>query len=145
MVDLAIVPGQVKEGAAGLSKVRNRTRESILTTEDVDAGELVDLSSTPGRAKLAVAGDVLTANVAGMATNSAASGQPVDVMESGVIDVGVGANILPGVPYFLSVGSPGGVAPLADITTGNVITFVGMGLDNNLLQLDPQFTGQVVP
>lgn len=100
------------------------------------AGEVVFKEAVTGLAKKAD-NDSATAGVRsvfGMALNGAAADQPVSLALNGAV-VDVGAVLIAGVDYYLS-GTPGGVAPRADVTTGDDPVRIGMALTTSRLQLD---------
>lgn len=146
MADLPVVANEVKVGTnvnAGASN-KHITRQGGNALEAVAAGDLVDLFSVPGSVKLARADDRATSKFFA-ALNSAAIGQPVEVLEDGPLELGASANVLPGVPYFLSKANPGKWAPIADVTNPDILTLAGMGLDAGVVQFRPLYSGQEVP
>lgn len=100
----------------------------------VTAGQWVYLDSTTGKYGLADT-DSATAGVRsaiGVALNTAAANQPLAVQSDGQITIG-GA-ILAGVAYYLS-GTPGGMAPVADVIAGDYPLIVGMGVSTTVLDI----------
>jgi hypothetical protein len=69
----------------------------------------------------------------GVALNGAAAGQPAVVQTAG--QVTIGATLTAGTVYYLS-GTPGGIRPAADNTTGDYPQAVGMAISTTVLLLD---------
>ena len=85
----------------------------------------------------------LTASVKGVALNGASSGQPVRVQLDGTIDIG--ATVTQGEIYVLS-GNAGGIAPEADLATGDYVSIIGVGSDTaNQLELAISNSGKQIP
>lgn len=74
----------------------------------------------------------------GFALNGAGVSQPVTYQISGVIDLG--AVLAAGLIYIVGAGA-GGVAPSADIATGNFVTILGIGLNGTDMQIGVNRSG----
>lgn len=74
----------------------------------------------------------LTATVAGIALNSASSGQPVIYAVSGTLTCGFTATA--GAVYVQSA-TAGGIAPVADLTTGWRTSIIGIATSTTVLKL----------
>ncbi len=74
----------------------------------------------------------------GIALNGAGVSQPVTYQVAGTIDLG--AIIAAGVIYIVGAG-PGGIAPSADISTGNFVTIIGVGLNGTNIQIGVNRSG----
>lgn len=74
----------------------------------------------------------------GIALNGAALDQPLAVLKSGPITIG--ATLIAGVAYYLS-GTPGGICPVADLTTGMYPTVLGLATSTTVLDVDIQSSG----
>ena len=89
-----------------------------------------------------ISASATTAALAGIALNGGANGQPVKVAVGGSLNpgftVGVGS-------IYVQSATPGGIAPVADLTTGMYSTIVGMGLTASSLKLLCQNSGVAVP
>jgi hypothetical protein len=128
MADLTISASDVKL-VSGPTKSR-------LAAAAVAAGQICYQASATKKAGLAD-NDSATAEVRsidGLALNSAAADQPIELAANGAV-VTVGAVLTAGVDYYLS-GTPGGICPRADVTTGDDPIRVGMALTTANLQLD---------
>lgn len=133
MTDLSITATSVVAGSG--AKVRNGTAGAAIT-----AGQVVYYDSTTGTYKLADA-DSATAAVrspAGIALNGASSGQPLAVLESGLITPG--ATMVAGTSYYLSKVA-GGIAPVADIASGGYATFLGIATSTTVLKVNMTESG----
>lgn len=136
MVDLVITPASVVAGSN--AKIARGTAGVALT-----AGQVVYLdSATTGKYQLADT-DSATAAVRsphGVALHAASADQPISVQTEG--DITIGATIEAGAPYFLS-GTPGGLAPFADVAAGDYPCIIGMGKSTSVLAIDIQYPGVV--
>lgn len=106
----------------------------------ITAGQVVYQDPTDGTYKLADNNSATAAAraPAGVALNNAASGQPITIQSTG--SVTIGATLTAGVAYYLS-GTPGGICPVADLTTGMYPTILGIATSTTLLDLDIQQSG----
>ncbi|MDX0007827.1 hypothetical protein GOB40_13900 [Sinorhizobium meliloti] len=137
MADLVITAANVVAGAG--AKTTSGTAGAAIT-----AGQVVYLdSTTTGKWQLSDS-DAATAaargqgaNV-GIALNGAANGQPLEVLTEGPITLG--AVLTAGTAYYLSP-TPGGIAPLADLLTGDYVTLLGLATSTSVLNLDIQYSG----
>lgn len=134
MTDLTITPASVIAGAGAV--LENGTAGATIT-----AGQAVYLdTATTGKYQLADCDSATAAaRVArGIALNGASAGQPLQIAKSGPVTIG--ATLTPGVTYCLSA-TPGGVAPAADITTGDYPCILGLAASASVLNLDIQSAG----
>lgn len=69
---------------------------------------------------------------AGAAVNNAAVGQPVVYQTGG--DLAIGGTLVSGAAYFAS-GTPGGIRPQADNTTGDYPAIIGMAISTSVLRV----------
>jgi hypothetical protein len=74
----------------------------------------------------------------GVALHAASPGQPLAIQKSGPITAG--ATLTPGVAYYQS-GTPGGICPVADLTTGMYPTILGIATSATVLGIDIQPSG----
>lgn len=133
MADIVITPGSVIAGSN--AAVVHGTAGATIT-----AGQVVYQAATDKKWKLAD-NDSVTAEVRqaqGVALNSASDGQPVAVQKSG--DITIGGTLTAGVSYYLSA-TPGGIAPYADIASGDYVCLLGMSKSTTVLALDISYTG----
>lgn len=121
MVDLVITAASVLPG----TEAEGAQFEQGLAAVAVTAGQLVykDSSNLYRLADNNDTSDTLSV-IAGVALHSCAAGQPLRVQTAGPYTVG--ATVAAGSVYVLSA-TPGGIAPVADLATGNRTTLVGVG------------------
>lgn len=86
----------------------------------------------------ALAGGSTGGNNVGIALNGASSGQPLHVLTQGDIDIG--ATVAVGGRYFVS-DNLGGIAPTADVSTGEYVTFLAIGITAARLRVKPVVSG----
>lgn len=139
MADLVITPSQV---VAVSGNEQTLPAASAITagqpcyrTSD-STWELADTDDT-----------VVTAAAQGIALNSAPGvGQPVTCLVDGEVTLGAGAAPVQGTVYVLSA-TPGGIAPVTDLVTGDWVTVLGVGNAANGLTLIPNLfaSGVQVP
>ncbi|MDW9792122.1 hypothetical protein GOB42_15155 [Sinorhizobium meliloti] len=137
MADIVITPASVVPGAG--AKTTSGTAGATIT-----AGQVVYLDSTTTGKWHHADSDAATAaargqgaNV-GIALNGASNGQPLEVLTEGPITLG--AVLTAGAAYYLSP-TPGGIAPLADLLTGDYVTLLGLATSTSVLQVDVQYSG----
>lgn len=133
MADLSITAASVVAGAG--ARTRAGTAGATIT-----AGQAVYLDNADQKWKLADA-DSATAAVrtpGGIALNGASNGQPITVLTSGPVTIG--ATLTAGVAYYLS-DTPGGIAPVGDLTTGDYPCILGMATSASVLEVKIQPSG----
>jgi len=128
MAALSITAGSVVKGTGA------KTTTGIAGAS-ITAGQVVYLDSATQKYQLcdADSGTAAARTAAGIALHAAAANQPLTVQTSGQITIG--ATVAPGVAYFTSA-TAGGVAPVADNTTGVYPTFLGFGISTTVIALD---------
>lgn len=122
IVPSAVVPGdgaQLTNGIAGVA---------------IAAGDVCALDAATQRFILATVATIAGARVRGIASCSAAPGQPVRVQTGGILNVG-GALLTIGEIYVLSGLAPGKIGPVADLGAGDFVTVLGIGQTTSLLQM----------
>ena len=136
MADISVTPANVLSGAGARI-------EHGIAGATVTQGQIVYLDQTTTGKWLLADADAATAAARGqgkigVALNGAANGQPLAVQIEGPITIG--ATVVAGTSYFLSP-NPGGIAPLADILTGDYVTLVGIATSTSVIKLDFQYSG----
>lgn len=124
--------------AANVVADSSASREAGTAGEAIAAGEAVYYASATRKWMLADA-DSATAEArrpTGIALNTAALNQPVDVLKSG--DLTVGAVLTAGAAYYLS-DDPGKICPLADVTGGDYICLIGLAKSTSVLAVAIQY------
>lgn len=119
MADLTITAANVVAGSG--ADIESGTAGATIT-----AGQTVYKNATTGRYALADADETSPAAARqprGIALNGASDGQPLQVHRDGRLNIG--ATLTPGTAYYLSP-NPGGIAPLADVLSGDDIVLIGL-------------------
>lgn len=95
---------------------------------------MVYKEAATGKYKLADAdnADAEVRQPRGIALNGAADNQPLAVLTGG--DITIGATLTAGTAYYLSA-TPGGIAPLADIASGDDVVLLGLAKSASVLSL----------
>ena len=116
----------------------------VVAGEALDAGEVIYIDSTTGKAMKAVNNDTAPkAEVVGLVVNSADADQPVAYVASGEVEVGV---VLPASGHLLVLSSTAGaLADSGDLTTGQHVTLIGWSTATNKLKLNIVKTGVTAP
>lgn len=136
MADLSITAANVIAGT-GARKVLGTAGATIT------AGKTVYLDISDSKYKLADC-DSATAAVrspSGIALNGASDGQPLVVHEEGPITIG--ATMTAGTTYYLSPNA-GGIAPIADILTGDYPVIIGIATSTTVLEVNIQEAGVAI-
>jgi len=102
----------------------------------ITAGQAVYLDTTTSTFKLADNDSATSAarHVDGIALTGSSANQPIAVAKGGTITLG--ATMTAGVTYYLS-GTAGGIAPIADVTSGHDPVIVGVATSTTLLKIAP--------
>lgn len=129
MTDIVITSTAVLAGT-------NAATETRTAAAAIAAGEVVYLDAA-GKYNLADtdSATAIARKPRGIALNSGAAGQPVTIARSG--DVTLGAVLSKAVAYYLS-GTPGKIAPVADVAAGDYVSIVGMAISTSVLRVDIQ-------
>lgn len=133
MADLTITAANVVAGTTA-------ARDSGTAGEAIAAGQAVYRSSTTNKWMLADS-DSATAEAkraTGIALNGAALNQPISVLKSG--EITIGATLTAGTAYYLSA-TPGGICPVADVSTGDDVCLVGLAKSTSVLVVNIQSPG----
>jgi hypothetical protein len=127
MADLSITVANVAAGSGAV--VVEGTAGATIT-----AGQVVYLDSSTNTFKLADCNSATAAvrSPYGIALHGSLSGQPLAVQRSGSLTLG--ATMTAGVVYYLS-GTPGGVRPVADNTTGDYPVALGIATSTTVLKM----------
>lgn len=133
MADLTITAASVVKGAGAVTK--DHTASATIT-----AGQVVARDSSTG---LVAPADNNSATAYlrtayGVALNGGAVNQPIEVCTRGPVTIG--ATMTAGVAYYLS-DTPGGICPVADMTSGEYPTILGIATSTTVLNLNLQSAG----
>lgn len=133
MADLTITATSVVAGS-GAKKVTGTAGAAVT------AGQVVYNDSATDTYKLADCNSATAAvrSPAGIALHAAAANQPLTILSSGPITIG--ATVTAGVAYYLS-GTAGGIAPVADLTTGDYPVVLGLATSASVIEVDIQEAG----
>lgn len=136
MTDISITPASVLPST-------DATIERGTAGATITAGQVVYLESSSGQFKLADC-DHATAAIRsprGIALHGASSGQPLQILRSGLITIG--GTMTAGVAYYLSKVA-GGIAPVADIASGGYATVLGIATSTTVLKVNITESGVAV-
>lgn len=127
MADLSITAANVIAAAGAL--IDRGTGGAAIT-----AGQSVYLDPTDGKYKLSDCDSATAAarECDGIALNGCADGQPLAVVTSGPVDVGEVLTL--GQAYYLSA-TAGGIAPFADLGTGDYPVLLGIAKSTSRLHV----------
>lgn len=133
MTDISVTATAVVAGS-------DSQQDSGTAGEAITAGQAVYKSSSTNKWMLADANSatVEARTATGIALNGAALNQPVRVHKSG--DLTMNAVLTANVPYFLS-DTPGGIAPIADVGSGEYLCQLGIAKSTTVLAVRIQATG----
>lgn len=138
MADVSVTAAEVLPEVPGT--ILDNTR---LFGATVTAGQAVYLDTTTNTWKLADANSsAATATVGGIAMNGGAAGQVASIAVAGTLDPGFTVTV--GAVYVASA-TAGGIAPVADLTTGWRTTVLGVGITASQLKLILVNSGVAVP
>jgi len=126
MADLVITAASVQKTSS------TKTKDGVAGAAIV-AGQFITRDPVTRRMLLGD-GDLVITDIknSGIALNSAAIGQPVEFAWDG--DVVVGA-VLAVARVFILSSTPGGVAPVADLASGDFTTIIGLARTTSILSL----------
>lgn len=133
MADISITAANVLPGS-------NARTENGTFGATVTQGQAVYLDASDGKYKLAD-NDNATAAVRrprGIALNAGSNGQPATIQTSGSITIG--GTLTAGTVYVLS-STAGGIAPQADLASGDDVVILGVAKSTTVLALDIQISG----
>lgn len=127
MADLSITAASVVKGA-------NAVTESGTAGATITAGQVVYRDASDLKCKLADCNSATAAvrSPRGIALNGASDGQPLVIQRSG--EITIGATLTVGSTYYLSA-TAGGIAPLADLGSGDYPTVIGVAKSTSVLVL----------
>lgn len=133
MADVSVTAASVQPGT---------TKAIAVAGASITAGESIYIDAN-GKAQLAKADTTTHAGVGGggvgIAMNGAATGQYVSYQQSG--DYTVGGTVAVGTTYVVSPNSAGGIAPYSDLSTGNIITVLGIADTTSTINLNINISG----
>jgi hypothetical protein len=119
--------------AASVLASASASKRTYTAGATITAGQPVYFDSAAGTVKLAGATTAPLAAVVGIAINGASAGQPITVAATDA-DFTAGGTLVAGQIYVLSA-TAGSIAPVADLTTGNFRTVLGVAKSTTKLVL----------
>lgn len=126
--------------AASVQKTANTSIKAGVAGATVTAGQPVYKDSADeDQLKPALATAAATAACVGIALNGAADGQPLRYATRG--NLTFNAALAAGQTYVVSAAAAGGIAPVADMGTGNFVTVLGIGTSTTNLKLNINQSG----
>ena len=128
--------------AANVLAASNATTVDVNAGETVTAGQLVYIDAADGEAKLVDNDAEATSEVKGVALNGADDGQPLEVCTRG--NLNPGATVVVGTIY-CSSSTAGGIAPAADLATGDFTTILGVATTAANIYVSINNSGVAVP
>lgn len=133
MTDLVVTAASVVAGS-------NATRASGSAGVAITAGQSVYFDTSVNKWLLAQSTSATAGanHVGGIALNSAALNQPLNVQTSG--DITIGGTLVAGSAYYLST-TPGGITLIAGVTTGDAVCQIGLAKSTTVLSINVQFPG----
>jgi hypothetical protein len=142
MADLVITASQILPG----TEAEGARFAQGLAGAAITAGKVLYKDSAAGTYKLADNNDTSSALAVavGVALHAAEIGQPIRMQTDGPMTIGAGAAPAAGTIYVLSA-TAGGIAPSADLATGNRATILGVGMASNRVMLRIHVSGQTKP
>ncbi|MGQ3299643.1 hypothetical protein [Reyranella sp.] len=134
MADLSITAASVLAGATALVEHGEKAGATLV------AGQVVYKDNADFRLKLSDndSGTPGVRTVLGITLNGGAAGQPVSIVKKGPVTLN--AVLTAGVVYGVS-STPGGIAPLADVASGDDVIILGVALSTTVLDLQINDTG----
>lgn len=137
MADVSITPANVVKGANATTRVG--TAGATIT-----AGQPLYEDGSANFVLKPAQGDTATkAKCVGIALHGASSGQPVTFITAG--NLTAGGTLVVGQVYVVSAAAAGGIAPYADLTTGNYVSILGIATSTTILAVDIQVGGVAKP
>lgn len=133
MADLSLTAGSIL--AAATANIKRGKAGATVT-----AGQIVYLDPADSEYKLADADNLPAGGVTAvfMALNGASDGQPLAVLQGG--DVTMGSVLTAGTAYYLSPVA-GGIAPIADVLSGDNVILLGVAKSATVLAFKPIISG----
>lgn len=133
MADLTIT-------AANVAKGTGANTASGISGATITAGQpLYQDATSNNQLKPAKADTLAHSACVGVALHASLSGQPITYQTSGAITIG--GTTTTGLIYCVSGANAGGVAPSADLTSGNFTTPLGVAISSTQIQLNIQPSG----
>ena len=134
MADLSITASNVVPDAAA-------NIETVTAGEEIQAGEPIYQDASTQKYLLADASTIAEAAAFGIACNHAYLDQPVTAIRSG--GLAMGSILTTGTVYCVSA-TEGGIAPVADLSSGESVTILGAATTTSKLSVRINRTGVTI-
>lgn len=134
-VDLTITAANIIAGSGA-------NNDNGTAGETITAGQCLYLDSSDSKYKLADSNAAGKDVVAGISLHAALNGQPIKFITGG--NLAMGAILTVGETYCLSE-TPGGIAPIADLATGEKVSILGVATTTSNLAISRNNTGVAKP
>lgn len=128
MTDLVVTASQVKKGST--AELLHGTAASAIT-----AGQACYQNSAGNYAPADADNTQATSEAKGIAINDAAADQQVTLVRKGLVTIGAAAAPVKGTIYVAS-GTAGGIAPSADLASGDWVVILGVGAASNQIDVN---------
>lgn len=136
MADISITAAAVLAGASALVEHGCKAGATLV------AGVVVYKDTADGKLKLADNDGAAALKTAyGITLNGAGDGQPISVIKRGPLTIN--AVLTAGAVYYVS-GTAGGIAPVADVTSGHDVIILGVALSTTVLDVNINDTGVTI-
>lgn len=143
MAAISITAANVLKAIAQLNLPGSTIETGNLFGATVTAGQVVYRDSTASYA-LKLAQATVSANAAyGIALNGGSSGQPADIITKGLYNPG--GTVVVGMVYCVSAAAAGAIVPYSDLTTGDYVTIIGVGITAALIYVNFSISGIAKP
>jgi hypothetical protein len=138
MADISVTAANVVKASTNTT-VRVGTAGATIT-----AGQpLYEDSAADFKLKPAQADTAAKAKAVGIALHGASNGQPISFISAGGLNIG--ATLTVGQVYVVSDAAAGGVAPYADLASGDFVTVLGVATTASNLAVGIQVSGIAKP
>jgi hypothetical protein len=128
--------------AANVVAVAGASLVSAYALATITAGQVVYRDATTGNFGLADNNGATATRVpVGIALHGASANQPLTILTAGSITIG--GTLTAGIAYYLS-DTPGGICPVADITSGETSTVLGIATSTSVLKVDINPSGVTI-
>lgn len=144
MTAISVTAANVQKAIAQLGLPGSTTETGNLMGATGTAGQVIYRDATASyKMKLAIATSAAAAAAYGILLGGGADGQPVEILRRGLYNPG--GTVVVGMLYCVSAAAAGAIVPYGDLTTGDQVTFLGVGITAALIMVDIVASGIVKP
>lgn len=119
--------------AASVASYANAQTGTGIAGTTITAGQVVYLNAATGKLELADADTYAEAVCKGIALNGGSLDQPIKYQYGG--EITIGATVALGGTYVVAT-TAGGIAPIADLATGDYVTILGVASTTGRIKLN---------